>query len=158
MACEETFRELCQRHGIPLTHQRQVLFEVMRSMQGHPSPEEVYGLVRERIPSISLATVYKNIHLFIESGLFREVSQHHGTQRIELNSRPHHHLVCRECRSLQDIDMDAGGGLPAEAALLSQGGLPEGFRLERCVVEWIGLCPDCQSRYESRHSSGPRVQ
>ncbi|HEY9126860.1 MAG TPA: transcriptional repressor [Acidobacteriaceae bacterium] len=140
MTVKETFRELCQRHGIPLTHQRQVLFEVMRSMHGHPSPEEVYGLVRERIPAISLATVYKNIHLFVESGLFREVSQHHGAQRIELNSRPHHHLVCRGCKTIQDIDLPMDAGVtPCSAAL------PEGFQLERCSVEWIGLCQECQS-------------
>lgn len=151
MTVEETFRELCQRHGIPLTHQRQVLFEVMRSMQGHPSPEEVFGMVKERIPAISLATVYKNIHLFIESGLFGAVSQHHGAQRIELNSRPHHHLVCRKCRSIQDIDLPArveGGDALCGAAL------PEGFRLERCSVEWIGLCLGCQQDGES----GLRVQ
>ena len=47
-------------------------------MDGHPSPEEVYAAVRERIPAISLATVYKNIHLFVESGVLREVSMHHG--------------------------------------------------------------------------------
>lgn len=144
MTVEETFRELCLRHGIPVTHQRQVLFEVMRSMQGHPSPEEVFGLVKERIPAISLATVYKNIHLFVESGLFGEVSQHHGAQRIELNNRPHHHLVCRVCRSIQDIDLGNGGAGPCEAAL------PKGFRLERCSVEWIGLCAECQMAAASR--------
>jgi Fur family transcriptional regulator, peroxide stress response regulator len=89
-----TFREVCQENGIAVTHQRQVLFEVMKSMHGHPSPEEVYAKVKKKIPAISLATVYKNIHLFVESGVFREVSMHHGTVRVEMNREPHHHMVC----------------------------------------------------------------
>ena len=93
------FRELCQENGIAVTHQRQVLYEVMKTMHGHPSPEEVYARVKKKVPSISLATVYKNIHLFVESGVFREVSMHHGSLRVEMNGEPHHHLVCSKCRS-----------------------------------------------------------
>jgi Fur family peroxide stress response transcriptional regulator len=79
------FRELCRENGIAVTHQRQVLYEVMKTMHGHPSPEEVYVRVKKKVPAISLATVYKNIHLFVESGVFREVSMHHGSVRVEMN-------------------------------------------------------------------------
>ena len=68
----KSFRELCQENGIALTHQRQVLYEVMKTMHGHPSPEEVYAQVKKRVPAISLATVYKNIRLFLANGIFRE--------------------------------------------------------------------------------------
>ena len=78
----QEFRDLCVTHGITVTHQRQVLFEVLKSMPGHPSPEEVYVRVKKRIPSISLATVYKNIHLFLKSGIFHEVSPPHGSLRV----------------------------------------------------------------------------
>ena len=79
-----------------MTHQRQVLYEVMQGMEGHPSPEEVYARVKKKVPSISMATVYKNIHLFVESGVLREVSLHHGSQRVEMNReeyRPETHRV-----------------------------------------------------------------
>src|SRR5260370_33623363 len=88
-----SFRELCQENGIAVTHQRQVLYEVMKTMHGHPSPEEVYAGVKKKVPAISLATVYKNIHLFVESGVFREVSRHHGWLRVEMNGEAHHHMV-----------------------------------------------------------------
>src|SRR5882762_7826590 len=100
------FREMCESADIAVTHQRQVVWQALRSMHGHPSPEEIYERVKPRIPAISLATVYKNIHLFIESGMFREVSLHHGSMRVETNPRPHHHLVCMECKSITDIDAD----------------------------------------------------
>jgi Fur family peroxide stress response transcriptional regulator len=69
-------RELCRDNGIALTHPRQVLYEVMKAMHGHPSPEGIYARLKKKIPAISLATVYKNTHLFVESGVFREVSLH----------------------------------------------------------------------------------
>ncbi|GGH13737.1 Fur family transcriptional regulator [Silvibacterium dinghuense] len=132
------FRSLCEEAGIAVTHQRQVVYEELCAMHGHPSPEEVYGRVRSRIPSISLATVYKTIHLFIESGVFREVSLHHGTLRVETNSRPHHHLVCIQCKAIRDIDAEELGLAPAE------GHLPDGFLVQRYAVDVLGLCAECQ--------------
>ncbi len=133
-----SFRDLCAEHGLAVTHQRQVLFEVMKKMHGHPSPEDVYRLMRKRIPSISIATVYKNIHLFISSGILREVSLHHGSLRLELNAHPHHHLICTVCRSITDVD-PASLGLPAR-----QNKLPGGFIAERYAVDVLGTCKACQ--------------
>ena len=70
------FRRVCESADLAVTHQRQVIYEVLADTEGNPSPEEVYARVRQSIPSVSLATVYKNIHLFIESGIFRQVSLH----------------------------------------------------------------------------------
>jgi Fur family peroxide stress response transcriptional regulator len=132
------FRSLCDGVGIAVTHQRQVVYEALRSMHGHPSPEEVYARVRIDVPAISLATVYKNIHLFIETGIFREVSLHHGTLRVETNQRPHHHLVCTGCKTVSDIDAD-------ELEVCMQPvRLRNGFLAQRYMVDVLGLCPDCQ--------------
>ncbi len=135
------FRELCAMHGIAVTHQRQVLYEVMQGLPGHPSPEEVYAAVKLQIPAISLATVYKNIHLFVESGVLREVSLHHGSQRVEMNEHDHHHLVCSKCKAIADIDPDDLGARD----LLKGKKLPGGFMAERYSVDVIGLCAKCQA-------------
>ena len=132
------FRELCAEHGIAVTHQRQVLYEVMQGMDGHPSPEEVYERVKKKVPSISLATVYKNIHLFVESGVFRKMSVHHGSVRVEMNEEAHHHLVCSKCRSISDIDETSLGELPKRRKIAG------GFLVERYSVDVIGLCAKCQ--------------
>lgn len=139
---EETkrFRELCVTHGLAVTHQRQIIYEVLRQMTGHPSPEEVYTRVREQIPAISLATVYKNINLFLESGLFREVSLHHGSLRVEVNSHPHHHLVCTSCRAICDIDERDLGSLQVPSRLT------DGFLVKRLAVDVLGLCASCQKK------------
>ena len=138
---ETSFREVCEEHGIAVTHQRQVLYEVMQGMDGHPSPEEIFAKVKQKIPAVSLATVYKNIHLFVESGVLREVSLHHGSRRVERNEREHHHLVCSRCRSITDIGPEELG-----ASLQLQGRrMPGGFVAERYSVDVIGVCAKCQS-------------
>ncbi len=140
-----TFRALCAEHGIAVTHQRQVLYETMQGMHGHPSPEEVYASVKQRIPSISLATVYKNIHLFVQSGVLRELSMHHGTLRVEMNKDPHHHLVCSVCKRVTDVEHDElgfdrlGGDEPRMR-------LASGFVVERVSVDVIGVCSACQAQ------------
>jgi Fur family peroxide stress response transcriptional regulator len=134
----KSFRELCLENGIAVTHQRQVLYEVMKTMHGHPSPEEVYARVKKKIPAISLATVYKNLHLFVESGVFREVSMHHGSLRVEMNDMAHHHMVCSKCKAITDIG-------EKELGLVSKKDkLPGGFLVERYAVDVIGICAKCQ--------------
>jgi Fe2+ or Zn2+ uptake regulation protein len=113
-------------------------FRALKAMHGHPSPEEVYERVKVKIPSISLATVYKNIHLFIESGIFHEVSLHHGSLRVETNAKPHHHLVCTACKSVTDIDAEELGFVSKARKLRG------GFLVQRYAVDVLGLCAECQ--------------
>ena len=135
----EEFRAFCTEHGLAATHQRHILFEVVQEMEGHPSPEEIYARVRRRIPSISLATVYKNLHLFIKSGIVGEVSLHHGSLRVETNRAAHHHLVCRSCRSITDLDEKSF------RLVMQPSKFPERFLVERMSVEVLGLCAECQN-------------
>jgi Fe2+ or Zn2+ uptake regulation protein len=132
------FRSICERAGVAVTHQRQVIYETLRAMRGHPSPEDVYERVKKKVPSVSLATVYKNIHLFIESGVFSEVSLHHGSLRVETNARPHYHLVCTACKSITDINAEELG------IALGTHKLKDGFLVQRYAVDVLGLCPACQ--------------
>ena len=138
-----SFRQLCAEHGLAATHQRQVLYEVMQTMPGHPSPEEVYARVKMRVPAVSLATVYKNIHLFIEKGVLQQLSPHHGALRVELNTVAHHHMVCSHCKAITDIDEKNLGALPA---LLE---LAEGFQVQRYSIDVIGICAACRKAAHS---------
>jgi Fur family transcriptional regulator, peroxide stress response regulator len=135
-----SFTELSRRAGLPLTHQRQVIYDALIAMPGHPSPEEVYEKVRKRIPSISLATVYKNLNRFLQAGLVQQMSVHHGSMRVEVNDHPHHHLVCASCKKIADIDSDQIGPLHV------RGRLPKGFAVQRFSVDVIGLCARCRSK------------
>lgn len=133
----DNFRRLCAEKGLAITHQREVIYYALMSMEGHPAPELVYEKVREQIPSISLATIYKNIKTFVDEGLLREVSLHHGSTRLETNAVPHHHLVCSRCRSITDLPDEQLEPIHMRA------GVPDGFHVERFSVEVIGICGKC---------------
>ena len=134
------FRELASKHGLPVTHQRQVVYESVIASHGHHSPEAIYAAVRRRIPSISLATVYNNLRLFIECGLLREVTPHAPTLRVDGNLKPHHHLVCSRCKSVQDVT----GDFVNLKRLARQA--PDGFDLTEPLIEIFGLCQRCSAK------------
>ena len=142
----EQFRELALKHSLAVTHQRQVIYEAVVASHGHHSPESVYAAVRRRIPSISLATVYNNLRLFIESGLLREVTPHAATLRVDGNLEPHHHLVCSHCKSVQDIEGDF-----IDLKRISRQ-VPAGFDLTHPVVEVFGLCSRCRTKLRKKVS------
>lgn len=134
------FRLMCLEHKLAATHQRQKIYEALVSRPGHYSPEEIYEQVKQDLPSISLATVYKNLKTFLQAGMLREVSPHHGSWRVDANTHPHHHLVCTRCRSIEDLDFD----LLRPVKL--RGRLPAGFRVEKFNVEVQGICRACAAR------------
>ena len=136
----EQFRELAAKHGLAVTHQRQVVYEAVIASHGHHSPEDIYAAVRRRIPAVSLATVYNNLRLFVEHGLLPEVTPHSSTLRVDGNLKPHHHLVCSRCKSVQDIEGDF-----IDFKRLSPH-VPSGFDLTQPVVEVFGLCRRCRAK------------
>jgi Fur family transcriptional regulator, peroxide stress response regulator len=131
------FREVCRSMGVPATHQRHVIYNCLKSSNDHPTPEQIYHRVRELIPAISVATVYKCLRSFMDAGLVAAASLHHGPLRVESNMTPHHHLVCRICGSMADLDASAF----ASPRLLVKP--PPGFRIETTTVEVIGACTRC---------------
>lgn len=136
----EEFRELAWKCGLAATHQRQVIYKAVVEAPGHYSPEQIYAEVRLRTPSISLATVYKNLRLFVEHGLLREVSPHASTLLVEGNLEPHHHLVCTRCKTVQDIE----GDFVDFKRLARQA--PGGFDLTHPLVEVFGICRRCSAK------------
>lgn len=143
----EVLRERCRKAGLSLTHQRLVIYEELLRMGDHPAPEEVYERVRQKIPSLSLATVYNNIKTFVEHGLLRELSIHHGSLRLENNLTPHHHLVCTNCKAIEDLDESDFEPIRLKKSL------PKGFAVHRFSVEVLGLCKSCARSKQTIHKS-----
>ena len=135
----DDFRRRCKEQGLAFTFQRQVIYEAVVDSRQHPTPELIYEQVRQRIPSISLGTIYKNVKTFLDSGVLKEVTLHHGSLRLESNMTPHHHLVCSSCKAIFDIEESA-----VEPVQLPARGLPAGFSIKQCRVEFAGECKSCR--------------
>jgi Fur family peroxide stress response transcriptional regulator len=137
------FQDLCREKQLAATHQRLVIYRELMQMHNHPNPEQVFERVKAELPSISLATVYKTLHTFIEAGIVREVSPHHGSLRIEPNVVWHPHFLCLQCMSITDLterELDY-------SALKDS--IPAGYRVEQISTEVRGICGHCMAKSDS---------
>lgn len=140
----ELFGARCSELGLAATHQRQVIYRVLAESEEHPNPEAIYRRVKEHIPTISLATVYKNIKTFVGMGLLQEVGSEAGSYRVDANLDRHHHLVCIRCKSVVDFYDERLDRVRATQAQ------PKNFRIFRYQVEALGLCPACRSKQNAQ--------
>ncbi len=134
----EEFRAACRARGLSITPQRLEIYRALVARGDHPSPEMLYESVRERIPNLSLATVYKTVEMLTDLGLLQPVSPLHDRMRLDPNMEPHHHLVCVRCRAVVDVDAEAVETLRLPPAAR------QGFKVFGGTAHFSGLCPECQ--------------
>ncbi len=134
----------CRGRGVKLTPQRLAIFEYLARHPGHPTAEEVYRDVLARYPTLSFATVYNTLELLAEMGEVRKVIVDELRRRYDVNTEPHQHAVCRQCRRIVDVREDEiGGGKLLRQALEQVDLSARDFSVEGASVEFAGLCGDC---------------
>ncbi len=99
------FLTVLKERGLKATPQRVAVLKEL-GKKTHPTMEEIYIGIREENPTISLATVYKNVNLLKEQGMVIEINIPNGKMRYDYLARPHIHLVCKSCRHIEDLDYD----------------------------------------------------
>jgi Fur family ferric uptake transcriptional regulator len=124
--------------GYRVTSQRLVVGEALAAAGRHLSAEEVMAAVGERLPQVSLPTVYSALGALEDAGVVRRVSAGRGPALFDAGPAAHHHLVCRRCGAVTDLEAEVGLE-PALAGARGQGFDPEGAEV---VVR--GLCAECR--------------
>lgn len=134
----EFFRRRCAECGLANTHQRQVIYRALAESEEHLSPEALYEKVKAEIPAISLGTIYRNIRIFQNFGLLKEVTPLHDSLRLDPNLANHNHLVCRCCHWIFDLEEEDVAPLQVRKAL------PRKFQIERFDI--LGVCSWCAEK------------
>jgi Fur family ferric uptake transcriptional regulator len=121
------------------TKQKRVILEALRQVTSHPTADEVYQMARERIPNISLGTVYRNLEQLSEQGMIRKLPLAGSQMRFDGRAYQHHHVRCVRCERVDDVISVRGnpGRIDVEAA---------GYTILGHRIEFYGLCPDCQDK------------
>src|SRR5438067_11457763 len=91
---EAELRQALERAGWRFTRQRAAVHAYLRAVDCHPTAEQVFAAVRQQIPNISLATVYKALEALVEVGLASRLAGETGPVRDEGRSEGHYHLRC----------------------------------------------------------------
>ncbi len=134
----------CRGRGVKLTPQRLAIFEYLARQPGHPTAEEVYRDVLARYPTLSFATVYNTLELLAEMGEVRKLIVDELRRRYDVNTEPHQHAVCRQCRRIVDVRQDEiGGGELLREALAQVDLRASDFSVEGVTVDFTGLCGEC---------------
>ena len=118
-----------------MTKQRAVILEVLRSDKCHHTAEEIFELAKQKLPLISRATVYNNLHSLEEERIIRKISGDGGPDRYDNSYIPHGHLVCTLCGGVFDVDfpgvediIEKQLGYPAESYELKVRGRCDGCK------------------------------
>ena len=129
--------ELLRERGLRATSQRVVMHRLLRDRDRHVSAEELLSEAGEQLPGVSLPTVYATLELFEQLGIVRRVNGGGGTLLWDTRADAHHHMICRSCGRVEDIDTP----LDLESARRSAAGA--GFHPDRAEVVVSGLCASC---------------
>ena len=134
-----SFIEACRRRGLKVTHQRTEVYRELISTKEHPDVETVYERVRNRVPAMSLDTVYRTMALFESLRLARKVALLDGRTRYDGNVETHHHWVCTRCGVVRDFsDKRLDKALQLSDQIVSWGDI------KNVQVHVNGVCTKCQ--------------
>ena len=123
----------------PVTPQRRLLLNIIREAAGHLDAKEVYRRASERDPNISLATVYRNLHIFEKQGLINE--RHLGQARCYYEMKrlgEHQHLVCEACGQVIEFES------PLIRKLVAEVQRKNNFSVTKVELYLEGHCPKCK--------------
>lgn len=123
---------------IRMTKQRQVILEELCKVTSHPTADEMYQMIRKRLPKISLGTVYRNLEILSELGMVLKLDVGGTQKRFDGNVENHYHARCKHCGSVSDIHMSINADVEAQAQLCTD------FNIQRHSLEFTGVCPACQ--------------
>jgi len=129
--------ELLRQHGIQITAQRLAVLRAV-SNQPHATADAVAEDVRAEIGAISLQSVYDALNVLVTGGLIRRIQPAGSAARFEdrINDN-HHHLVCRVCGRVVDVDCAVGSAPCLEASSR------QGYEIDEAEVVYWGRCPNC---------------
>ena len=129
---------------IRMTKQRQVILEELCKVTSHPTADEMYQMIRKRLPKISLGTVYRNLEILSELGMVLKLDVGGTQKRFDGNVENHYHVRCTECGCVGDLHMPTDSEVEQKAQALTD------FQIKRHSLEFIGVCPECRDAQSRR--------
>ncbi|MBI9084762.1 MAG: transcriptional repressor [Desulfobacterales bacterium] len=128
-----------------MTRQRQVILEVLREKNNHPSADELYERVRTHLPRISLGTVYRNLEVLCELGQIQKLELSGSLKRFDGTPHKHYHIRCLGCDRVDDAPVAPLNRIEDELYGATV------FEIISHNLEFTGYCPRCT---KEMHKSG----
>jgi len=126
----DEIRQLLVEKQLKVTPQRAVIADYLMHTQDHPTADEVYDAVKDRLPACSRATIYNTLNTLLEAGVVNTMSSEPGKTRYDANIHPHHHFIDTKTGAIHDIPWE-------QVAQLCQS-LGEQYRIQDYQITFYG--------------------
>lgn len=136
-AAEQRLVNELRRSGQRITSQRLIIHRALRELDRHATAEEVLAAVGDRLPTLSLPTVYSTLDLLGRLGIVRRISPGEGPVLYDPRAEAHHHIVCVHCGRVDDLDV------PLDTTAALNAASRRGFAAEHADLVVSGACPAC---------------
>lgn len=133
----DMFQDSCRRQNLRLTPQRLEIFRELARASDHPSAEQLYQRLYDKMPTLSLDTIYRTLATFVQNGLVNRVETVESQARFEAVSTRHHHMICDRCKKIVDFDWDSIDHIALPDEVQSWG------RVQSRNVVVYGVCREC---------------
>jgi Fe2+ or Zn2+ uptake regulation protein len=101
----QDIKHLLEKTSLKITPQRLAILKVIDSY-GHIGIDDIYNEIKEAFPSMSLATIYKNINTLKEANILSEIHPRNQKSKYEIKKAPHGHFVCKKCGEMYDFEIE----------------------------------------------------
>lgn len=126
--------------GYKITPQRLAIVKILAKSESHPSVEDIYNLIKNDFPTMSLATVYRNIVLIKSLGEVLELGFPDGSNRYDGNKPySHPHVICIKCKKIVDPNLDSFEDMKKEVSAETN------FKILNHRLDFFGVCSNCMT-------------
>lgn len=146
----EQLKDAAKGAGIKLTHQRLEIFRELAASEDHPDAETLFRAVQQRVPTVSLDTVYRTLWMLHGLGLVKTLGPQRDGIRFDANLDRHHHFVCIHCGLVRDFHSSTLNDLKVPEAIGEFGTVVD------AQVEVRGICTKCKQDGVPRRRAEPR--
>ncbi|MBA3006846.1 MAG: transcriptional repressor [Proteobacteria bacterium] len=129
---------------IRMTNQREIILKELQKSRQHMTADELYWVVREKMPRISLATVYRNLEFLSEAGIIAKLEVGGRQKCFDSDVLGHDHVICVQCHRVDNVILNR------EKEDYPSHGVMDGYIIIGRRLEFVGLCPKCQKKNRAK--------
>lgn len=119
--------------------QREMIFKAVQNLKTHPTADEIYTLLKEKNPNISLGTVYRNLNVLSDMGKIKKIRISVGSDRFDFRIDNHFHLICEDCGEVCDVEIPE---VDPSISRLER----HGFKIKELNLNLRGICNKCNKK------------
>lgn len=128
------------------TIQKKLVLDTVAQLHNHPTAEEVYDCIHGTHPSVSKATVYRNLKQLSDLGKLKRIESVNLADHYDHQCHDHYHIQCTKCNRVYDIDLDYMDDIDSKVSGSTD------FQIESHDIVFKGVCPHCQSKTKNKNS------